>query len=265
MEMIVDWLINNSGVIGAQVVLQSMLSADNALVLPILVKHLPKKQQVLALQLGILGAVVFRIVCVLVAWWLIAFWQFKAAGAAYLIYLAAKHFFFSGGDGETKARAVGPGFWKTILIVELTDVAFSVDSIVAGVALSPDLWVVYAGGVIGLIAMRYVAALVLRMLEKFPHLETAAYLLVAWIGIKLGLECVNQVVTQHHGEGPYTLSKWVLWTVMIVVFAGGLLWPGGKSEVVEHAREIHEFEAEEDKLIPPRHKGGDGRSGHPRA
>ncbi|MBI4223450.1 MAG: hypothetical protein HY609_00815, partial [Deltaproteobacteria bacterium] len=74
--------------VGTLVVLEGLLSADNALVLAILVKHLPGEQRKKALRYGIVGALVFRLFCILVATWLIHAWYFKAAGAAYLIYIS---------------------------------------------------------------------------------------------------------------------------------------------------------------------------------
>jgi len=258
---IIDWFAQNWYVLGAQVILQSLLSADNALVLPILVKHLPRNRQTKALQYGILGAFVFRFIAVLAAAWLIRFWVFKAAGAAYLLYLAFKHFLHKfnnrhqpAGEGETKGPAGGPGFWKTIAIVEFTDIAFSVDSIVAAFAMTNDKWVIYTSGMIGLIAMRYIAGVVLRLMDRFPKLEHAAYLLVGWIGLKLGLETVNHVVIQHGGHEIVSIPKWLFWTVMLAVFFGGLFWPAKKSEFAKHADDIHKFEEQERKMIPYRKK-----------
>ncbi len=247
---------NIVAVIATLVVLEGLLSADNALVLAILVKHLPKNLQTKALRYGIAGAFIFRAIGVVTASWLMHYWQFKAAGAAYLLYLAIKHFIHRwnhrNADPSAAAKS-GPGFWKTIALVELTDVAFSIDSIVAAVAMSKKVWVVYLGGILGIITMRFVAGLFLRLLEKFPKLEDAAYLLVAWIGVKLGMETINQIVTGELEHGLFIIPKWLFWTVMATILVGGLLWPKRKSELLENAGEIKDFEEEEDKIIPPLH------------
>jgi YkoY family integral membrane protein len=253
--MISSEFANTVAIIATLVVLEGLLSADNALVLAILVKHLPKDLQKKALRYGIAGAFIFRAIGVVTAAWLMHYWEFKAAGAAYLLYLAIKHFIhrWHHREGGVSVQAAGPGFWKTILLVELTDVAFSVDSIVAAVAMSKKIWIVYLGGILGIITMRFVAGLFLRLLEKFPKLEDAAYLLVGWIGIKLGLETVNQILTGQLEHGPYLIPPWLFWSVMLIILVGGLLWPNRKSEMVEHASDLKEFEQEEDNILPPRH------------
>ncbi len=249
-------LLHDAAIIASLVILEGLLSADNALVLAILVRHLPKHQQPRALKYGIIGAFVFRAIGVITASKLMHYWEFKALGALYLLYLAAKHFLhkFNNRNEPINARPTGPGFWKTIALVEMTDVAFSIDSIVAAVAMSKKVWIVYLGGILGIIAMRFVAGLFLKLLEKFPRLEAAAYCLVGWIGIKLGLECANQVITGKVEHGPYTLPIWLFWMVMILIFLAGLISPKAKGGVVNHAEEIKEFQKEEGMFIPPRHK-----------
>ncbi|MFA5866137.1 MAG: TerC family protein [Phycisphaerae bacterium] len=247
---------NDLATIATLVVLEGLLSADNALVLAILVRHLPKLQQVKALRYGIIGAFVFRAIGVVTASWLIHYWQFKAAGAAYLLYLTIKHFFFTSHHEVNKndpTYRAGPGFWKTIVLVELTDVAFSVDSIVAAVGMTKKIWIIYLGGIMGIIAMRFVAGTFLRLLDRFPTLERAAYLLVGWIGIKLGTEAINQIVTGSHDKGPFIIPKLIFWVVMVTIFLGGMLWPGKKTGIHKHAPEIKDFEKEEDEIFPHRH------------
>jgi len=237
-------------IIATLVVLEGLLSADNALVLAVLVKHLPKGQQKKALRYGIAGAFIFRGIGVILAAWLIHYWEFKAVGAAYLLYLAIKHFYHKSQNNklENKAERTGPGFWRTIFIVEMTDIAFSVDSIVAAVAMSPDRWVVYTGGVLGIITMRFVAGIFLRLLEKFPKLEDAAYLLVGWIGIKLSLETFYQMRT---GQVEHVMPVWLFWSVMAAILITALLWPKKKAEgeLVAHVHDIQDIENAEKGLL----------------
>jgi YkoY family integral membrane protein len=218
-------LADNVAIILTLVVLEGLLSADNALVLAILVRHLPPLQQKKALRYGIAGAFIFRAIGVVTATFLLHYWQFKAAGAFYLLYLPAKHYIqkIKNKNNPENKKLIGPGFWKTILLVELTDVAFSIDSIVAAVAMSKQLWVVYTGGILGIITMRFVAGGFLKLLDRFPKLEDAAYLLVGWIGLKLGLETINQILTGHHDVGPYIMPKWLFWAAMGIIFFGSLI------------------------------------------
>jgi YkoY family integral membrane protein len=225
--------------------LEGLLSADNALVLAILVRALPKHQQKKGLLYGLVGAFVLRGIMILIASELIRYWWVQALGAAYLLYLAVRHFILkashkaSGKHTERKHA----GFWSTIVVVELTDLAFAIDSILAAVALvgpppvvdgnvphiHPKLWVIYTGGLLGVVAMRFVANTFLKLLERFPRLETSAYLIIAWISVKLGLESYGHyVITVRHEHASLEhLPAWLFWTVMLVLFGGGFL-PGKK-------------------------------------
>ena len=253
------------------VVLEGLLSADNALVLAVLVKKLPGEERGKALKYGILGAFFFRAVGVLLAGQLIKYWFLKAAGALYLFFLAAKHFWdkyrasndSTGGglsaDDEKKidalqiqfdagslsadefakerdkiqknARPVGaPSFWRVVVAVELTDIAFSIDSIIAAVALSDNIYVVYLGGILGIIAMRFVATFFLSLLDTYAALETSAYLLVAWIALKLGLEIVHDLRFPELSAGNDNgMPVRLFWSVMGVLFFGAFLFKNKKA------------------------------------
>jgi YkoY family integral membrane protein len=170
-------------------ILEGILSVDNSLVLAILVRSLPKEQQKKALAYGIVGAFVFRILALIFAAYLMRFMVFKIVGGAYLIYLAMKHmFFFYKEDAHQLSPRTGASFWKTVAAVELTDIAFSIDSITAAVAMSDKLVIVWLGGILGIIFLRFMAGFLVRLLERLPKLEDLAYQLIFFIGSKLLLD-----------------------------------------------------------------------------
>ncbi len=205
-------MLHNFFIVLTLVALEGLLSADNALVLAILVKHLPRQQRKKALRYGIWGAFIFRLIAILLAKELRRFWPFRLLGGLYLCYVSITHFLSRDTEEPELAEVSQKGFWGTVVAVELTDIAFSVDSILAAVAMSDKVWVVYLGGVLGIITMRFVAGGFLRLLDLFPRLETAAYLLVAWIGVKLCLETFD-----------IRFPTWLFWGVMFVLFASGFL------------------------------------------
>jgi YkoY family integral membrane protein len=217
-------------VVGLLVLLEGVLSIDNALVLGLLAKRLPAHQRARALSYGLIGAFVFRVIAICTASLLLQLPFVKFIGGAYLVYIAVKHLFFeSKGEhddiqldehghpiivdevthqpvtgkreeeeieqrsplpiAEVGKSMVGAAFWPTVLVIELTDVAFAVDSILAAMALAGShvekLWVVITGGIIGVVLMRFAAAIFIRLLDKFPRFEMSAYLLVIVIGLKL--------------------------------------------------------------------------------
>jgi YkoY family integral membrane protein len=200
--------VHDIAVIGLLVVLEGVLSIDNALVLGLLAKPLPRHLQKRALTYGLAGAFIFRLIAITTATFLMQIRIAKLIGGGYLAYVAIKHFFFE--EEEKSAQSAGaagsvPGgepcgsilsthsyrFWSTVVVIELTDIAFAVDSILAAVGLVASrekTWVVFFGGMIGVIVMRYAAALFIRLLERFPRFEVSAYLLVATIGCKLILD-----------------------------------------------------------------------------
>lgn len=169
------------------IILEGLLSVDNALVLAAMVKHLPEKQQNLALKAGLIGAYVLRGVSLLFVGFLIANPWVRLVGGAYLIYLMCKHLGI-GEEGEENAHTASGGFWSTVIAVEFADLAFSIDNVIAAVALSPKMWVVVTGVFIGILAMRFVAGAFIKLLDKFPILAKIAYVLVGFIGIVLVAE-----------------------------------------------------------------------------
>ena len=207
------------------VVLEGLLSADNALVLAILVLGLPKKDQKKALKYGILGAFGFRILAILLAVHLIQVGFVKLIGAAYLLWLSYSHF-FGKGEGEDR-RAIKPAtgfwgltpFWATVVKVELTDIVFAVDSILVAVAMSPKTWVIVTGGVLGIIAMRLVIGQLLRVVRRYPALVDAAFVIIAWVAVKLLVEYLNTA-----GYTTLHINKWVSFGLIAVIFTAAYLY-----------------------------------------
>ncbi|MEJ2270252.1 MAG: hypothetical protein P8Y04_10835 [Desulfobulbaceae bacterium] len=138
---------------------------------------------------------------------LMRFVAFKVIGGGYLVYLAMKHmFFFYKEDAHQSRPKVAASFWKTVLIVEFTDIAFSIDSITTAVAMSNKLLIIWLAGIMGIIFLRFAAGLFIRMLEKLPKLEDLAYQLIFFVGTKLLLE-------GFHIE----ISHAVFWMMMAVI------------------------------------------------
>lgn len=234
------------GAVLTLVVLEGLLSADNALVLAVMVRHLPKDQQKRALRYGIVGAFVFRLIAVVFASLLLGFWWLKVLGGVYLLYLALKHFMARTEDNPEAMARAGTGFWMTVVNVELADIAFSIDSILAAVAMSeslPDsianrvlihmpmigdinmqLVIVYVGGILGIITMRMVAGVFLVLLERFTGLAAGAYGLVAWIGAGL----VGSGLHAWKRELPVEMPSWLFWGGMGAIILVSMLFGGKK-------------------------------------
>lgn len=171
--------------------LELLLSADNAVVLGVVSHTLPTSLRRRALFIGIATSFFLRAAALLIISPLFQYPWIELLGAAYLLYLSFRYF-------VQKGRSVTPpktrSFWKTVLLIECLDLVFALDSILAGIAFIDGalskLWVVYAGGMVGLVGMRYAAGLFSSLLDRFPNLERSAYLMVGWIGLKLALEAL---------------------------------------------------------------------------
>jgi YkoY family integral membrane protein len=174
-------------VVAALVVLEAALSADNAVALAAMVRHLRGEERDRALRWGIVGAYSFRIAIILAAAWVIGFWPAKLVGALYLLWLTVQHFRDKSSE-EIETLPNAANFWQTIILVELTDIAFSFDSIAASVAVSSKVWVVIVGGLLGITLMRFMASFFVRWLDEFVRLEDAAYLMIALVGSRLFVE-----------------------------------------------------------------------------
>jgi len=202
------------------VLLEGLLSADNAMVLAVLVLGLPKSQQKQALRYGILGAFLFRGLATLLAIYLIALAWVKILGAGYLLFLVYRHFFTGeSAEGRRRPPKAQPwmgvsAFWVTVGKVEMTDIVFAIDSILVAVAMSPKIWVVLTGGILGIVTMRMVIGKLLALIERYPALVDGAFVIIAWVGIKLLVEFL-------HAEGilPFEIPKWLSLGLIVVIFA----------------------------------------------
>jgi YkoY family integral membrane protein len=205
--------------------LEALLSADNAMVLAVLVLGLPKHQRQKALRYGIVGAFVFRATATLLAVYLIRLRSVKLVGAGYLLYLTCRHFL---GGRDPQSRRAPPkalpwmgltALWATVVKVELTDIVFAIDSILVAVAMSPKLWVILSGGILGIVMMRLVIGRLLSLVERYPPLVDAAFIIIAWVAIKLLVEFL-------HLEGyiAFEFPRWLSLGLIVVIFVTAFLY-----------------------------------------
>lgn len=197
------------------VFLECILSIDNAAVMGAMVAHLPDdrttpwpaqlrgafgwtdralgSQRDAALKVGLFGAYAGRILMLALASVIVGLAWVQAIGAIYLLYLGGWHFVELFQEERQAKQGHLPqhrqrGFWSVVLALNLADMAFSLDNVVAAVALSDRLWVVIVGVGIGIVIIRFGATIFTRMIEWEPTLEHAAYLLLLAIGVELLLK-----------------------------------------------------------------------------
>ena len=194
--------------------LEGLLSIDNAAVLGAMVAVLPSDQPIpwpswlkglgnrlnpllggqrdAALKVGLLGAYLGRGLMLVIAHQIIRYPWLQFVGGAYLVYLGIEHLAapteHTGADRSAVSAQLVPGFWQVVFMVELADLAFSLDNVVAAVALADHIVVVMVGVALGILALRWAATFFSRMVEREPILQHAAYLLVLVIGLRFCLE-----------------------------------------------------------------------------
>lgn len=228
--------------------LEGLLAADNAVVMAVMVKHLPKEQQKKALFYGLFGAFVFRFAALFLITILAKYWQIQALGAAYLLFISIKHLydnhFKKEEEGDEIKEKKGSGFWMTVLKVELADIAFAIDSMLAAVAIAITLpalpgyedvfigginagpfAVMFFGGFVGLIIMRFAAQAFVKLLNNYPTLETGAFLIVGWVGVKLAVLALGHenlaIIDPHFPHS--TTWKVIFWIVLLSLAAGSYI------------------------------------------
>ena len=170
--------------------LEALLSGDNALVLAVMVRPLPPHLRARALLYGLLGAYLLRGLALLFAVFLIRLWWAQVLGGLYLVYLIVRHF-RNHPEGKPLPEASAKTFWRVVLLINLVDLAFAVDSILAVVAFSKDF----------LLA------------------------LVGWAGVNLFLEGTHTLAHLLHRPGlALALPKAVFWGgAFLILTVGGLL------------------------------------------
>ncbi len=198
--------------------LELVLSADNAVALASITKNLNDiKLQKIALNIGILIALLLRILVILTAQFILNFWPVKLIGGLYLITLSVSKILSvsnveSDNIDDLKKTNTNISLLKVILLLAVTDLAFSIDSITAAVAISDQFLLVISGAIIGVIALRFTSGLFIRWLEIYVNLEKAGYIAVAIIGIKLILQLIFYDII---------IPEYLFFLVMLCLFLWG--------------------------------------------
>ena len=231
------------------VALEAVLSADNAIALAAISRQVRDPAlQSKALNVGLGLALVFRLALIAVARWVLDFWPLQLLAAGYLLWLCFSNLApllrsvlasaepgasdaFASGEASADTAAEGSlgtphpphdrGLAAVVTTLAFTDLAFSLDSVAAAVAVSDNLLLVMAGGFIGVVALRLTSGLFIRWLEAYEHLETAGYLAVGLVGIRLLARlAMPQLVP----------PEWLLLASVAVLFA----WGFSKRSAVVH-------------------------------
>ncbi|MBI5812412.1 TerC family protein [Allomeiothermus silvanus] len=213
------------------VALEAILSVDNAMVLAVMVRPLPEHLRQRALLYGLIGAYVLRGLALLFATLIIQIWWIQLLGGLYLIYLAFNHFrkLPSHQDPHHTAAAIqaaAASFWRIVVMINVVDLAFAVDSVLVVIAFSENFWVIFTGVAVGILLIRLAAGWMVRVMERYPRLEQVAYAVVGWAGLKLTLEGWDHGTEAwlHRPELALHLPQELFLGVTLAILVLGSLW-----------------------------------------
>jgi len=221
-------------IIATIIALEALLSADNAMVLAVIVRPLSKNLRTRAMFYGLMGALALRALAIAFAVALIRLWWVEMLGGLYLMYLTATHFISlrsgEAGEAETSERLPG-SFWNVVLQLNLVNLAFSIDSILVVVALTKVYWLILTGAFIGMALIWLAASWLVQLLDKYPALESVAFLLVGWAGVKLALEGWDRFAEQVAGHADWAVQLDQAFFLLItgIIFVLGSAYAFGKS------------------------------------
>ncbi len=200
------------------IILELLLSADNAIALASLTKSL--NSPVLrskALNIGITISLLFRIFLILLSNILLKYIIIRIFAGLYLIYLFISNVFLSSESDIKDSENIDTNnkfkFLRIVALLSLTDFAFSIDSITTAVAISDQYILIIFGAIIGVLALRFTSGIFLGLLEKFSRLETAGYIAILIVGIKVLL---NIFFTET------ILPDYYFYILIIIAFIWGL-------------------------------------------
>ena len=222
--------------IAVLVVLEGLLSIDNALVLGVMVQRVDPRRRCALFSYGLVGAFVLRLAMICLAAYLLKWSILKLAGGLYLVWVAGRHLVrgwrplnLSPAQREPPVK-----FWTTVAAIELTDIAFAADSILAAVALvgpgpvgviHPKLWVIVTGGMLGVVLMRFAAAIFARPAGIFPGISPQR----VSAGIVNRCKTAGRLGGQQPGQSasdrlskPAAPAMWLFWGAMVLCLAMGL-------------------------------------------
>lgn len=223
-------------IVATIIALEALLSADNALVLAVIVRPLSQRMRARAMVYGLIGALLLRGIAIAFAVYLIQLWWVEVLGGLYLMYLTLTHFVSLRQNGSTEEAAEETtrpqtSFWSVVLQLNLVNLAFSIDSILVVVAVTKEYWLIVVGAFIGMALIWLAASWLVRLMDRYPTLESVAFLLVGWAGVKLTVEGWDSFAEKvvHHRDWVIHLGQAFFLIVTGVIFAIGTAYAVAKT------------------------------------
>lgn len=182
--------------------LEIVLGIDNLIFISVLVDRLPPPRQALARQVGLLLALVMRLLLLASVLWLAklatpifdAFgrgfsWRdlILIGGGLYLVYSGTReiHTHIEGGEASEASSAPPRGFGAAVAQIAMLDVVFSLDSVITAVGMARQIWVMVAAIMIAIAVMLLIAGPIARFINRHSTIKVLAFAFLLLIGTTL--------------------------------------------------------------------------------
>ena len=174
--------------LGAIILIDLVLAGDNALVIALAARSLPREQQKKAILWGTVGAIGVRTIMTIGVVWLLKVPGLLLVGGAVLVWISIKLVASSGGHGSEDQHAGAGGFWGAMKTIVIADAVMGVDNVlgVAGAAHGNFLLVVL-GLLISIPIVVWCSGLVLKLVDRFPAVIYIGAGVLAWTAAKMML------------------------------------------------------------------------------
>lgn len=187
--------------------LEIVLGIDNIVFISILAGKLPANQQKRARQIGLMAALVTRILLLLSLSWVIGLteplinvWTFEISGRDLILligglFLLAKstheiHERLEGHEGEAVPKAP-PSFSGVIFQIALLDIVFSLDSVITAVGMAQALWVMITAVIVAVAIMLFASESISSFVNRHPTVKMLALSFLLLIGFNLMIEALH--------------------------------------------------------------------------
>jgi YjbE family integral membrane protein len=202
----------------AIVIIDLVLAGDNAIVIALAARRLPKQLQKKAIVWGTMGAIVVRAAMTVVVVALLKIPGLQAAGGLLLVWIAYKLLATDeehDADGVPKVRITG--FWSAIRTIVIADTVMGLDNVlgVAGAARG-DFLLVLLGLLISVPIMVWGSTLILRIVDRYPVIIYLGSGVLAWTAAKMLID--EPVLDDWMDTQP-----WLPWCVYVVITSGVLV------------------------------------------
>jgi YjbE family integral membrane protein len=207
----------------AIILIDLALAGDNAIVIALAARQVPLHMQRKVLIWGSIAAVVVRAIASLFVVWLLKIPGFLLAGGAILLYIAYKLVQPQDEKSDSITVSADATLRQAVMTIVVADMAMGIENVLAvGGAAHGNVLLVVIGLLISVPIIMFGSQLVLKMVERFPHIITAGGAILAWTAIKmmLGEPFVKSWVADHAW---IKLPAYVLAIALVVV---PVLWRG---------------------------------------